>query len=382
MTKVQMMSKRILLMMMLLLLAVACTPGAAQSTEPEDMPTTDGSDEGQAPDVGEPTEPEDAPTGETETVMMWVAGETADCVGVAPQTCLLIKFEEDGEWQFFYDSIAGFEHVVGIEYELLVTKSEVENAPADASTLRYELVEIVNETAVAPESDTSLLEQLIGTDWNLVEWDGMTILPNAIPTIAFDENGLHGTTGCNNYFGSMTLDGTAVTIGQMGMTEMWCEGAMDQEQAYLQMLETAVSITLDENTLTIHTAEGDLTFQPPAQATLTDTMWVLGGIAQGDSVVHMGIDSNITAEFKDGMISGSSGCNGYSGSYEADGSTLTLGPTLGTLMACEDDDITQREAEFLAALALVAQYEIERETLILMDADGNLVMTLLVQAAE
>ena len=50
-----------------------------------------------------------------------------------------------------------------------------ENAPADASTLRYELVEVVQETAVAGESDTALLEQLIDTDWNLVAWDGMTI---------------------------------------------------------------------------------------------------------------------------------------------------------------------------------------------------------------
>ena len=95
MIKVQMISKRILLMMMVLLLAVACTPGAAQPTEPE---ATDESGEVQAPDVSEPTEPEDAPTGETETITMWVAAETADCVGVAPQTCLLVKFDRDDEW--------------------------------------------------------------------------------------------------------------------------------------------------------------------------------------------------------------------------------------------------------------------------------------------
>ena len=347
MTKVQMIVKRLWVVVAFMLM-VACAPSAAQPNEPEDV---------------------------VETVTMWVSAETADCVGVGPQTCLLVKFEEDSEWQFFYDSIAGFEHVAGVEYELLVAKSEVENPPADASTLRYALVEVVEETAVTLEFDTSLLDQLIGTDWNLVEWKGMTILPNAIPTLAFDEAGLHGITGCNNYFGGFTLDGTALTISQVGMTEMWCEGVMDQEQAFLEALQAAASLTLDDNSLTLHTAEGDLIFQPPTEATLTDTLWVLGGIAQGDAVVHTHVDNEITAEFKDGMVSGSSGCNNYSASYETDGATLTLGPTISTLMACADEEINQRESEFLAALAMAARYEIQRDTLTLLDADGNLVMT-------
>ncbi len=354
MTKVQIIVKR-LWVIAALLLVVACAPSATRPNEPGDV---------------------------VETVTMWVSAETADCTGVAPQTCLLIKFEEDGKWEFFYNTITGFEHVVGVEYELLVTKSEVEDTPADALTLHYTLVEVVSETAVALESDTSLLDQLIGTDWNLVEWNGMTILPNAIPTLAFDETGLHGGTGCNNYFGGFTLDGTALTINQLGMTEMWCEGVMDQEQAFLQVLQTAVALTLNENSLTLHTAEGDLIFQPPTEATLTDTVWALGGIAQGDAVVHTHVDNEITAKFKDGMVSGSSGCNNYSASYETDGATLTLGPTIGTLMACADEEINQRESEFLAALAMVAQYEIQRDMLSLIDVDGNLVMTFQVQPSS
>ncbi|MCB8942712.1 MAG: META domain-containing protein [Ardenticatenaceae bacterium] len=363
MTKVQMMGKQIWLIM-LLLLAVACAPGAGQST------VSDGSTPGTEPPAEEQT---------PETVTMWVAAETADCVGVAPQTCLQVKFAEDGEWQFFYDSIVGFDYVPGFEYELLVNKREVEDAPADASTLRYELVAVVSETAVDGQTDISLLEQLMGTDWNLIEWEGMTILPNAIPTIAFDENGLRGTTGCNSYFGSFALEGTAVTIGEVGMTEMWCEGVMDQEQAFLAALQTAESLTLEGDTLTLHTAEGALTFQPPTEATLTDTQWVLGGIADGDAVVNTWIDSDITAEFKDGTMGGSSGCNSYSVSYETDGSTLTLGQAVGTLMACAEEERSQRETEFLTALANIAQYEIQRNTLTLMDADGNLVMTFQVQ---
>jgi heat shock protein HslJ len=233
----------------------------------------------------------------------------------------------------------------------------------------------VEETAVPAQPDITLLEQLIGTDWDLVSWEGMTILPNATPTIGFGENGLYGTTGCNGYFGSLTLDGTAVTIGEVGSTQMWCEGVMEQEQAFLQALQSAQSLTVDGETLILQTADAALTFQPPAQATLTGSQWVLGGIAQGDAVVNIWIDSDITAEFKDGNMGGSSGCNSYSASYETDGATLTLGPVISTLMACAEEERNQRESEFQTALANVAQYEIRRNTLTLMDADGNLVMT-------
>jgi len=231
------------------------------------------------------------------------------------------------------------------------------------------------ETAVPNQSETSLLDQLIGTDWNLVEWEGMTILPDAVPTLAIDESGLRGTTGCNSYFGSFVLDGTAVAISEVGMTEMWCEGVMEQEQAFLQVLQTAESLTLNENRLTLHTAEGDLIFEPPTEATLTGTLWVLGGIAQGDAVVNTWIDNDITAEFKEGHMAGSAGCNSYSAPYEVEGMNLTLGQAVSTLMACEDEERNQRESEFLTALATVAQYEIQRNTLTLSDAEGQLLMT-------
>jgi len=225
------------------------------------------------------------------------------------------------------------------------------------------------------EPDTSLLDQLLGTDWNLVTWEGMTILPNAAPTLAFEEAGLGGTTGCNHYFGMAVWDGADLTVGEIEMTEMFCEGVMEQERAYIQALQTAESLTLAGETLTIHTAEGDLTFQPPTQATLTDTIWVLGGIAQGDAVMNTWIDSDITAEFKEGHIAGSAGCNSYSAPYEAEGTSLTLGQIVNTLMACEDEERNQRESEFLTALMSVAQYEIHRTTLTLSDAEGNLLLT-------
>ena len=64
---------------------------------------------------------------------IFVAPQKAECVGVAPQDCLLIKENADDDWQFWYDSIEGFEHEQGFLYELKVKENKVENPPADAS---------------------------------------------------------------------------------------------------------------------------------------------------------------------------------------------------------------------------------------------------------
>ncbi len=63
---------------------------------------------------------------------MYIDSETVECVGVAPTTCLQVKFDKEAEWELFYDSIDGFEYEPGFEYELLITKTDVEDPPADA----------------------------------------------------------------------------------------------------------------------------------------------------------------------------------------------------------------------------------------------------------
>ena len=83
---------------------------------------------------------------------LFVDAQQADCVGIVPQKCLLTKTDPNGEWEFFYDSIEGFNFEEGYVYELLVETFEVENPPADGSSIRYELVEIVSKEAVNVEN--------------------------------------------------------------------------------------------------------------------------------------------------------------------------------------------------------------------------------------
>ena len=99
-----------------------------------------------APDPSTETAPD------AEIVTLYVGPEKVDCVGVAPQECLLVRDSPDDEYEFFYSQINGFDYEPGYEYELLVQKTPVENPPADASSIKWTLIEVVSKTPVTPAS--------------------------------------------------------------------------------------------------------------------------------------------------------------------------------------------------------------------------------------
>ena len=81
----------------------------------------------------------------TDTTRLWIGPELVECEGVAPMMCMQVAESEDGEYEYFYDEIAGFDYREGTTYVIDVEITEVEDPPADASSLQYTLVEIVEE---------------------------------------------------------------------------------------------------------------------------------------------------------------------------------------------------------------------------------------------
>lgn len=79
-------------------------------------------------------------------------------------------------------------------------------------------------------------------DWLLVELGGEPIeLAEAerAPSVSFDEtaNRAEGFAGCNNFFGSYSVDGSSLTFGPIGATRMACPGTDDDVEArYLAAL--------------------------------------------------------------------------------------------------------------------------------------------------
>ncbi|ABX04623.1 MAG TPA: META domain-containing protein [Herpetosiphon sp.] len=76
------------------------------------------------------------------------------------------------------------------------------------------------------------------------------------------------------------------------------------------------------------------------------------------------------------QVSGNGGCNGYGGGITIDGSKLTIGPLVSTLMACAEADLQAQEGSLLQSLEKVRSYQQTETTLSLLDDQGTVVVTL------
>ncbi len=97
-----------------------------------------------APDTS--AAPATAPKSKVET--LFVHEKLAECQGEGPMQCMQVRKSEGEEWTFFYQSIEGFTHEPGHRYELKVEISSVDNPPADGSTLRHKLIEVVSKQKI------------------------------------------------------------------------------------------------------------------------------------------------------------------------------------------------------------------------------------------
>ena len=116
---------------------------------------------------------------------------------------------------------------------------------------------------------------------------------------------------------------------------------------------------------------------------LRGTSWDVSGYDNGQGTI-MRINNSgrkLTASFTAGRVSGSSGCNSYSGdyTYSTVDQTLALGRLLRTEMACTDGNIMQQEGHFITALQAVNSYHIKGNTLTLKAADDGTAVILVRQ---
>jgi heat shock protein HslJ len=346
-------------------------------------------------DIAEPTAEMEEDTNMTEVKTLFVGPELADCVGVGPQQCMQVKEDADGEYSLFYNQIEGFTFEPGFVYELSVSVETIANPPADGSSLRYVLNEIVSKTAVADELEGATMEktELEGTRWGLIAYqnaDGETVdaLPDREVTLEFEDGRVAGNGGCNSYFGSYTVDGTQLTIGALGSTMMACipEEVMQQEAQVLALLQTAATYEIVDGQLLIIDAEGEtvLTYAPIEAIELTGITWSAVNVNNGrQAVTTLVADTAITAVFgEDGSLTGSAGCNNYMTTYTLDGKNITIQPPASTRKMCPGEGIMEQEAAYLSLLPTVATYNIQGQQLELRTADGALIALYLSEAAE
>jgi heat shock protein HslJ len=94
-------------------------------------------------------------------------------------------------------------------------------------------------------------------------------------------------------------------------------------------------------------------------ASLEGTQWTLAS-----GVDDVPDDAVPTLMLDDGTASGLGGCNNFTGPYEVDGDSITIGPVAATMMACEEPKQTV-ETTYLQALEAADAWSIDGAELVL-----------------
>lgn len=90
------------------------------------------------------------PAADAPRKFIYVSAETKPCVGVGPMTCLQVREKESDPWLLHYSGIADFEPQPGIEYRLRIIEEKVKNPPADGSSIRWTLDQVIEQRVVKP----------------------------------------------------------------------------------------------------------------------------------------------------------------------------------------------------------------------------------------
>ncbi len=233
-----------------------------------------------------------------------------------------------------------------------------------------------------PEATTAPAAGLEGTNWQMVSYvndQGETVaaLPEAPATALFADGLVSGTTGCNRYGGTYTVDGTALKVTLGPSTMMACPDAqMVQEQGFQAAMANVASYEVAGEQLLLKNAAGDvaLTFAPEAQSSLAGTNWQVQAYNNGkQAVVSVLSQSQITAVFgEDGSLSGFGGCNQYATTYKVDGDKITVDPAIATTRKACAPDVMDQERAYLEALVTAATYKLGAGAMELRTESGAL----------
>jgi heat shock protein HslJ len=145
----------------------------------------------------------------------------------------------------------------------------------------------------------------------------------------------------------------------MDVTHSQCSDGMSD-----RLYEDSVTVTADGKTVK---GCGGALLSPQ---TLEGTDWTILRVGDMDALP----DRPANIAFADGRISGTSGCNRFSGSYDVNTTALTLGPIAATKMACPGTAMEQETKLFAMLKGTIGMTFRNGDTLILTGTNGRTVV--------
>ena len=112
---------------------------------------------------------------------------------------------------------------------------------------------------------------------------------------------------------------------------------------------------------------------------LTGKVWALTTLNGQPLVAGTGISAQFTS---DGKVSGSAGCNQYTGKYTVSGSNITFDPSIATTMMACPQPVMDQESAYLKMLGEAKTYSVKGDELILTGADNAKLATYKAQTQD
>jgi heat shock protein HslJ len=216
--------------------------------------------------------------------------------------------------------------------------------------------------------------------WEKTQFNDGTSVTVADPNrylVEFLANGsLAIKADCNQVGGRYTVDGKNLTI-QLGPSTLAACPPDSQATEFLKELSEVASYRFADGKLILELKldAGAMTFAGSSPTALAGKSWEVIGVNNGKQAVASVINgTTLTMDFgAGGQVSGSAGCNNYSGSYETNGDQIKFGPLAVTQKMCgEPEGVMGQEANFLKALQNAAKFKIAGNKLEIRSADGAL----------
>jgi len=107
-------------------------------------------------------------------------------------------------------------------------------------------------------------------------------------------------------------------------------------------------------------------------AALEGESWILTQMLSAGGQTQI-VDVDVSASFDGMTISGTSGCNTFHASYEANGSEISFGPIAGTKRLCPEPE-RSTEDRYLQLLAEIGSYEVSGRSMSMNETDGTPVL--------
>jgi heat shock protein HslJ len=193
---------------------------------------------------------------------LFVAARMVDCRGDGKEKCFLVKSSPEKSWEYFSESIEGFDHESGFEYQILVEIADLPDETADGFSTKYVLRRVIAKTASGKPTETVAKPEIkstksVATEWVLtdfIEKNSGREAKGFEATLVMDFAGkkIYGQGPCNKFSGSLRdLEKNRVRFENIGSTRMACENS-DKERTFLSLLPLTRKFVIEGDRMYIY----------------------------------------------------------------------------------------------------------------------------------